>query len=85
MTTADSAAIKERAIRTALELGAGAVRVAPAFADEESRRRMQAAFGRGDLATWGYGDDYARRASDPDDLLRGARSVLCVALPYGGR
>ncbi len=85
MTRIDLGAIKERAIRTARGLGAGAVRVAPAFADEASRRRMQAAFERGDFATWGYGAEYARRASDPGELLRGARSVICVALPYATR
>ncbi len=81
-STVDLGAIKERAIRTALGLGAGAVRVAPAFADEQSRERMRAAFARGDLSTWLYDDAYARRASDPGTLLQGARSVLCIALPY---
>lgn len=85
MTMIDALAVKERAIRAALELGAGAVRVAPAFADEESQRRMRAAFERGDFATWGYGSGYARRASDPGRLLRGARTVLCVALAYATR
>jgi epoxyqueuosine reductase len=80
--TLDLAAIKERAILTALAVGAGAVRVAPAFADEESRRRMRAAFARGDFTTWAYDEGYARRASDPRTLLRDARSVVCVALPY---
>jgi epoxyqueuosine reductase QueG len=82
MTRIDLGAIKEHAIRTALALGAGAVRVARAYADEESRRRMEAAFERGDFATWGYDGEYARRACDPGALLRGARSVVCIALPY---
>jgi epoxyqueuosine reductase len=82
ITSIDPGAIKERAIRTALELGAGAVRVAPAYADDESRQRMEAAFERGDFATWGYDAQYARRASDPGELLRDARSVVCIALPY---
>jgi epoxyqueuosine reductase len=81
--TLDAHAVKERAIRTALGLGAGAVRVAPAFADERSRERMRAAFVRGDFAAWAYDDEYAARASDPGALLPGARSVVCVALPYG--
>jgi epoxyqueuosine reductase len=76
------AAIKELAVRTARSLGAGDVRVAPARGDEVSRERMQDSFARGDLATWGYGDDYARRASDPSELLRDARSVVCLAWPY---
>lgn len=78
----DPAAIKARAVRTALALGAGAVRVASAAADPASRRRMEAAFARGDLATWGYDGQYARDACDPARLLRDARSVLCVAMPY---
>lgn len=82
MTSIDPGEIKERAIRTALERGAGAVRVAPASPDDASRRRMEAAFERGDFTTWGYDAEYARRASDPSDLLRDARSVVCVALPY---
>jgi epoxyqueuosine reductase len=81
-TTIDSAKIKEGAVRTALALGAGAVRVASALPDDESQRRMREAFSRGDLATWGYGAEYARRAGDPGELLRGARSVVCIAVPY---
>jgi epoxyqueuosine reductase len=81
-TTIDPAKIKEGAIRKALELGAGAVRVASALRDVESQRRMQESFSRGDLSTWGYGAEYARRASDPGELLRGARSVVCVAVAY---
>ncbi|HEY6449457.1 MAG TPA: QueG-associated DUF1730 domain-containing protein, partial [Candidatus Cybelea sp.] len=82
MASTDSHVIKERAIRTALSLGAGAVRVVPASADPQTRGRMQAAFGRGDLGTWDYDAEYARRASDPSELLHDARSVVCLALPY---
>jgi epoxyqueuosine reductase len=77
-----SEAIKQLAIRKALELGAGAVRVTNARTDEESRRRMQAAFARKDFLCWSYDDEYARRATDPGELCAGARSVLCIALPY---
>ena len=77
-----SEAIKQLAVRTALALGAGAVRVTSARADEESRRRMQAAFARRDFLCWSYDDEYARRATDPGELCAGARSVLCIALPY---
>jgi len=77
-----SEAIKQLAVRTALELGAGAVRVTSARADEESRRRMQAAFARRDFLCWSFDDEYARRATDPGELCAGARSVLCIALPY---
>ncbi|MGC1381236.1 MAG: hypothetical protein WA814_09490, partial [Candidatus Baltobacteraceae bacterium] len=82
VTAPHPSSIKELAVRRALELGAGDVRVAPAFADDQTRRRMVASFARGDLASWGYTSAYARRASDPGDVLRGARSVICVALPY---
>lgn len=81
-TTIDAAKIKEGAIRKALELGAGAVRVASAFPDEQSRKRMEDSFRRGDLSTWGYNLEYARHASDPGELLRDARSVVCIAVPY---
>jgi epoxyqueuosine reductase len=75
-------AIKALAVRTALELGAGAARVTRARTDEESRRRMEAAFERGDFSAWGYDGEYARRATDPTNLLDGAQSVICIALPY---
>jgi epoxyqueuosine reductase len=81
-TTIDAAKIKEDAIRKALELGAGAVRVASAFPDEQSRKRLEDSFRRGDLTTWGYDSEYARHASDPGELLRDARSVVCIAVPY---
>jgi len=62
--------------------GARAVRIAPARADGRTRERLRAALARGDLATWGFDDAYARAASDPSALLEGARSVVCVAIPY---
>lgn len=79
----DPAAIKERVIRTAIELGAGDARVVAVRSDDQSRRRMRAAFARGDFSTWNYDDEYARMATDPSELLREARSVLCIAVPYG--
>jgi epoxyqueuosine reductase len=79
---ADPAVIKRLAVATARQLGAGDVRVAPAFDDRKSRRRMQEAFSRGDFDSWGYGEDYARRAANPRSLLRGARTVVCIAVPY---
>jgi epoxyqueuosine reductase len=82
MTVNDAERVKQRAVRAALARGAGAVRVAPAHPDETSRARMEAAFGRGDFKTWPYDGAYARRAADPRSLLRGARSVVCVAVPY---
>lgn len=79
---ADPAAIKELALAKARELGVGDVRVAPAFDDRQSRRRMRAAFSRGDFRSWSYDEEYARRATDPCTLLDGARAVICVAVPY---
>jgi epoxyqueuosine reductase len=66
----------------AAENGACDVRVAPAFVDEATRTRLRAAFARGDLATWGYGDERAMRATDPATILERASSVLCVAFAY---
>jgi len=78
----DAGAIKRLAVARARELGASGVRVAPAFRDEEARRRMRASFARGDLRTWGYDERYAAVSTDPDTLIAGARSVICIALPY---
>jgi len=62
--------------------GAAAVRIATAEADRATRERMRAAFARGDLGTWPYDETYARAASDPATLLAGARSIVCIAVPY---
>jgi epoxyqueuosine reductase len=78
----DFAGIKRLAVEAALALGASDVRVTAAFHDEESRERMSSAFERGDFATWRYDESYARRAADPAEILPGARSVICVAVPY---
>jgi epoxyqueuosine reductase len=78
----DSEAVKRRAIERALDLGAGDVRVVDARADAESRRRMEEAFARGDFAAWKYDREYARRATDPSEVLPHARSVVCIAVPY---
>lgn len=43
---------------------------------------MRASFARGDLVTWGYGDEYAAAASDPHRILADAVRVICVAVPY---
>jgi epoxyqueuosine reductase len=66
----------------AREGGAGAVRIAGAGADAATRARMRAAVMRGDVATWPYDDAYADAASDPATLLAGARSIVCIAIPY---
>jgi epoxyqueuosine reductase len=74
--------IKALAVECARALGAGDVRVVDAREDEESRERMRASFERGDLGTWAYDDAYARAAADPQAILAGARSVVCIAVPY---
>ena len=58
------------------------MRIASADALDETRRRMTAAFARGDLATWPYDPDYAGAAADPRTIAAGARSVVCVAVAY---
>jgi len=73
--------LKERAAGLAREEGA-LIRVTSASSDEETRTQLRAAFQRGDLATWGYDDAYAARAADPNAILAGACSIICVAIPY---
>ena len=62
--------------------GAGAVRIAAAEPDGATEGRMRDAFARGDLAAWPYDGEYARAASDPATIVPGARSVVCIAVPY---
>ncbi|MDP9024357.1 MAG: tRNA epoxyqueuosine(34) reductase QueG [Candidatus Eremiobacteraeota bacterium] len=81
----DAHAFEALIVRRARELGAGDVRIAPAFPDDASRQRMRESFARGDLATWNYGEAYARDAPDPAHILAGARSVICLAFPYATR
>ncbi len=81
----NAAALTAAVKRAAVECGARAVRIAGAHADASTRARMNAAFERGDLATWSYDDAYAGAASDPATLLPGARSVVCIAVPYATR
>jgi epoxyqueuosine reductase len=66
----------------AAECGVRAVRIASARADSATRARMLEALVRGDLATWSYDAAYAGAASDPQQVLPGARSVVCIAVPY---
>jgi epoxyqueuosine reductase len=65
-----------------MRLGAASVRVADACEDERARDAMRAAFERGDFATWPYDQNYARKAADPQHVLPGAQSVICIAVPY---
>lgn len=74
--------IKGLAREEALRLGAASVRVADAREDEQARDAMRAAFERGDFSTWPYDETYARKAADPLHVLPGARSVICIAVPY---
>lgn len=74
--------IKRLARAEARRLGAVSVRVADAAQDAQARDAMLAAFERGDFATWGYGEEYARKAADPQHVLPGARAVICIAVPY---
>ena len=78
----DAAALTAAVKKAALECGAHTVRIARAAPDAATRARMRDAFERGDLATWPYDDAYAGAASDPATLLPGARSVVCIAVPY---
>src|SRR5581483_11617655 len=58
------------------------VRVCSAYHDDVARERFVAAIERGDFATWPYDRAYAQRATAPQTLLDGARSVVCVAVPF---
>lgn len=58
------------------------MRVARAERDERTLESMRASFARGDLATWGYDERYAQAACTPQQVLPGARSVVCIAMPY---
>ncbi len=78
----DLDAIKNLAREEALRLGASDVRVADALEDPRTREAMRAAFSRGDFTTWPYDDAYASKAASPQNVLAGARSVICVAVPY---
>ncbi|MDQ2991299.1 MAG: tRNA epoxyqueuosine(34) reductase QueG [Candidatus Eremiobacteraeota bacterium] len=82
MPRSDAGDLKALATRVALEVGAGAVRFARAFADRATRERMEASFGRGDLATWGFDRAYAGQAADPRAVLASAKTVICIAVPY---
>ena len=78
----NSDGLRSLALRVAREAGAGAVAFAAAAVDAPARNRMAAAFARGDFATWAYDAAYSAAASDPATILPGARSVVCVAVPY---
>jgi epoxyqueuosine reductase len=68
--------------RVAGRYGDVEIRIAPAFVDDATRRRMREAFARGDFATWPYDAARADRAADPNAILAGAKSLLCFAFAY---
>lgn len=74
--------LRRRLDEEAARCGIDRLRVTAARADAVTRERMKAAFERGDLATWGFDGERARLASDPETVLPGARSVICVAVGY---
>lgn len=74
--------MKARIIERAHALGAGAIRFTSGEHDPLVAERLRAALARGDLATWGYDDAYATTAATPEHLLPGARTVICLAVPY---
>jgi epoxyqueuosine reductase len=78
----DAAATKAALLEVAFRAGASAVRVADAEPDLRERARLEAAYARGDVATWRYADERAATSTDPGTLLPGARSVICLALAY---
>ncbi len=78
----NSEAIKQRIIAEAKARGAVEVRVTEATSDDELRARLRSSFERGDFETWSYDESYARAASDPATVLPGARSIVCIAMPY---
>ena len=82
MSVIGAAALKRVVVDAAREAGADAVRVTAAEPDASTGRHMRESFARGDLQTWGYDDAYARRVSDPENALPGARSVVCCAFAY---
>jgi epoxyqueuosine reductase len=78
----DPAALKKLVCELAISLGAADVRVADAHEDESTQRAMRDAFARGDFTTWPYDESYALKAGDPEHVLAGARSIVCIAVPY---
>ncbi|GAC1493469.1 MAG: tRNA epoxyqueuosine(34) reductase QueG [Vulcanimicrobiaceae bacterium] len=68
--------------RVARAAGASRVAICTAERSAQTYDALAASFARGDLATWGYDDTYASKASDPQTLLCGARSVVAVAVAY---
>jgi epoxyqueuosine reductase len=66
-----------------MQLGASDVRVSSAGDTDDVQRDLSESFARGDLATWPYDAAYAAKAADPARILEGARSVICIAVPYG--
>ena len=83
MVATSASDLKERVVRYAQELGFDLVRIASAEPltrdDEAARERVR--LGYMDGMQW-YTEERVRRASDPQELLPGARSFIAVALSY---
>lgn len=82
MSLSRSGDLKHVTIKRARELGAVAVRIAPALRDSATEERMRTAFAGNAFASWSYDASYAQRAADPSTILAGARSVICIAVAY---
>ncbi|MBC5799664.1 MAG: tRNA epoxyqueuosine(34) reductase QueG [Candidatus Eremiobacteraeota bacterium] len=83
--TSEPEELAARVRTVAREAGASAVAIAAARRDGVTETRLREAFARGDFATWHYDDAYAARATSPQSILPGARSVICVAVAYATR
>jgi len=79
LTAAELRAIARDAARAG---GAAAVAFASASPHDAARDGMTRAFEGGAFASWPYDARYAETATDPPALLAGARSVVCVAVPF---
>lgn len=78
----DPQTIKALARDEAKRLGASDVRITDASAHRAAEDAMRKSFVRGDFQTWSYDDAYAATAAAPENLLAGAQSVICIAVPY---
>jgi epoxyqueuosine reductase len=78
----DPLSVKRLARDLAMALGAADVRIADAHPDKATEGAMRDAFARGDFQTWPYDEIYAQKAADPEHVLTGAQSIICIAVPY---
>lgn len=83
MTGPEASQARERISAWAIALGLSAVRVAPAGRPPGADFLLEWLL-RGYQASMGYLARDAEARSDPERILDGCASVLCVALDYGG-